>query len=81
MSGYVNIFKIEDKINKLMCFRIDDEKLLEKYKAIWTEIENLKYIELGALPVDDNSDIKSKIRTYNDKIYSNFCDLNVPELI
>ena len=81
MSGYVNIFKIEDKINKLMCFRIDEEKLLEKYKAIWTKIENLKYIELDALPVDDNSDIKPKIRTYSDKIYNNFRDLNVPELI
>ena len=36
MSGYVKIFKVEDKINKLMSFHIDDEKLLEK--AIWTKI-------------------------------------------
>ena len=34
ISGYVKTFKVEDKINKLMSFRIDDEKLLEKYKAI-----------------------------------------------
>ena len=34
MSGYVKIFKVEDKNSKLMSFRIDDEKLLEKYKAI-----------------------------------------------
>ena len=38
MSRYAKIFKVEDKINKLMSFRIDDEKLLEKYKAIWTRI-------------------------------------------
>ena len=25
-----------------MYFRINDEKLLEKYKAIWTKIEDLK---------------------------------------
>ena len=25
-----------------MSFRIDDEKLLEKYKAIWTKIKDLK---------------------------------------
>ena len=32
LSGYVKTFKVEDKINKLMPFRIDDdEKLLEKY--------------------------------------------------
>ena len=37
MSGYVKTFKVKDgdkdKNNKLMSFRIDDEKLLEKYKA------------------------------------------------
>ena len=30
MSGYVKTFKVEDKINKLMSFRINDEKLLGK---------------------------------------------------
>ena len=38
ISGYLKIFKVEDKINKLMSFLKDDEKLLEKYKAIWTSI-------------------------------------------
>ena len=28
MSGYVKTFKVEDEINKLMSFRIDDDKLL-----------------------------------------------------
>ena len=42
MSGYVRKFKIEDKNSKLMCFCIDDDKSLEKYKAIWTKIKNLK---------------------------------------
>ena len=35
MSGYVKTLKVEDEINNLMSFRIDDEKLLEKYKVIW----------------------------------------------
>ena len=38
MSGYVKIFKVKEgdknKSNKLMSFCIDDEKLLEKRKAI-----------------------------------------------
>ena len=50
MSGYVKTFKFKegnkDKSNKLMSFRLDDEKLLEKYKATWTKIEDLKKIEL-----------------------------------
>ena len=49
MSGYVktSIVKEEDKDenNKLMSFLINDEKLLEKYKAIWTKIEDLQWIK------------------------------------
>ena len=36
-----------------MSFSIDDEKLLEEYKAIWAKIEDLKTIKLNALPVYD----------------------------
>ena len=44
MNGYVKIFKVKDgdkdKSNKLMSIRIDDEKLLEKYKTICTKIKD-----------------------------------------
>ena len=44
MIGYVKTFKFKDrgkdKNNKLMYFRIENEKLLEKYKAIWIKIED-----------------------------------------
>ena len=78
MSGYFKTFKVEDKISKLISFRIDDVKLLEKYRAIWTTIEDLKDIKLNALPVYDDKYIKVKIRTYGDKVYTNFGVLNVP---
>ena len=45
MSGYVKRFKIKEedkcKNNKLMSFHLADEKLLEKYKAIWSKIKDL----------------------------------------
>ena len=44
MSGYVKTFKVEDKNSKLISSCIDDEKLLQKYKAIWTKIEGLKIL-------------------------------------
>ena len=48
MSGYIKTFKVKEgdkyRKNKLMPFRIDDEKLLEKYKAIWNKIEGLKNV-------------------------------------
>ena len=79
MSGYVKTFKVKKGGNKLMSFRVDDKKLLEKYKAIWTNIENLKSIELNALPVYDYRYLKTKIRTFGDKVCTNFRGLNVPE--
>ena len=79
ISGYVKTFKVEDKIDKLTSFCIGDEKLLEKYKAIWTKIEDLKNIELDDLPVCNNKQIKTKMRTFGNKIYANFRNLNLPK--
>ena len=62
-----------------MSFCIDDEKLLEIYKAIWTKIEDLKNIELNVLAVYDDRYIKPKTTTYGDKVYTNSRGLNVPE--
>ena len=42
MNGYIKTFK--EKNNKLMTLRIDDDKLLKKYKTIWTKIEDLEII-------------------------------------
>ena len=39
----------------------------------------MKYTELNALPVYDDRYIKTKIRTYNEKIYTIFHGLNGPE--
>ena len=58
-----------------MSLDIDDNMLLEKYKVIWTKIEDLKDIELNALPVYDNRYTKTKIRKYGDTVYDNWvCD-------
>ena len=83
ISAYVKTLKVKDgdndKNNKLMFFRVDAEKIIEKHKTIWIKIEDLKNIELNALPVYDDRYLKKKIRTYYDKIYTNFHNLNLPE--
>ena len=57
-------FKVKDKgknkSKKLMSFHLDDENLSEKYKDIRTKIEDLKNIELNALPVYDDRYIKAE---------------------
>ena len=74
MNGYVKTFQVKDgnkdNTKKLMYLRKDDAKQLEKYKAIWTEIEDLKNIELNALLVCDDRYIKPKIKIYGDKVYT-----------
>ena len=79
VSGYVRTFNIKDGNNKLMFLRIADEKLLEKYKPIWVNIKDLKNVKLNALPVYDDRYIKTKIRIFSDKVYTNFRGLNAPE--
>ena len=59
--------------------RIDDNMLLGQHKIISTKVVDLKDIELHDLPGYGSRYIKTKIRTYGDKVYSNFRCLNVPE--
>ena len=43
-----------------------------------TKTEDLKIIELNALPAYDDVYIKTKIRAKGDKVYTNFGDLDMP---
>ena len=83
MSGFIKTFNVKDgdkyKNNELMSFCIYNKKLLEKYKAIWTKIEELENNELNALPIYDDRYIKAKITTCGDALYTNLRCLNVPE--
>ena len=45
----------------------------------WTKFEDLKNVELKVLPTYDDRYIKTKIRTYGNKVFTNFPALNVPE--
>ena len=73
MSGYVKTFKVENRNNELMPFRIDVEELLERYKSIWTRFEDSKNLKSNALPVYRH------IKTYRDKVYTNFQDIETIE--
>ena len=83
MSGYFKTFKDKDedknKSNKIMSSRIDDDKLLEKYKTILMKIGDLQNINFYTLPVYGDSYIKTKIKTHDNKVFTNFCGLFVQE--
>ena len=84
MSEYDKTFRVEDedenKNNKFMSFCRGYKKLLEENKTIWTKIEELNNIELNDLPFYDDKYIKTKTKTFGDKVYTNFRGLNVPEV-
>ena len=54
-----------------MCF---DEKLLKKYTKIFERVSNFMKIEFDSEPVYGDSDkyIKTEIKSYGDKINTNF---------
>ena len=64
MSKYLKI-KIKIRMNSRLS-ALDDDRLLEKYEASWTKIEDLQNIETNALLVYDNRYIKTKIRKYGE---------------
>ena len=42
MSGYLKRSNVKEGNNELMYLRKDNQKLLEKYKAIWTNIKDFQ---------------------------------------
>ena len=77
MIGYVK--KFDD--NKTMYFKVDDSKLFKKYNKICENICNLLNIEFDSDPLYNGNDnyIKTKIKSYGDKINTNFQGKKVPK--
>ena len=57
-----------------MSFKVIDNKLLKKYTQIWKKVRHLLNIKFDSEPVygDNDKYIKTKIKTYGDKVNTNF---------
>ena len=57
-----------------MSLKVKDKQLLKNYNKIWKKIERLMSIDFDSKPtyVDDDKYIKTKIKTYEDSITTNF---------
>ena len=77
MIGY---FKHFDS-NKTMSFKVNDNRLLKKYTEIWERVSSLMNIEFDSEPVygDNDKCIKTKIKSYGDKINTNFQGKKTPK--
>ena len=76
MNAYTKYFH---KNNKYINLLVSDKKILEKYSKIWYKIKSLIKKELNSEPVYNDKYIKTKIKIYNDKIYTNFQHNKIPK--
>ena len=60
--------------NKTTSSKTNDNKLLKKYTKIWERISSLMKSKFDSEPVSGENDkyIRTKIKSYGDKIYTNF---------
>ena len=67
--------------NATMSFIVKDKKLLKKYSKIWEAIEGLMKITFESKPVygEDVKYKKTKIKTYEDNIITNFHNKKMPK--
>ena len=75
MTGYINkFFENEIKSKITTSLMVKDKQLLKNYNKIWREIERLMSIDFDNRPTygDDDKFIKTKIKTYEDSITTNF---------
>ena len=77
MTGYVRKFNE----NSTMSFRVKDKQLLKNYNKIWEKVEKLMKIDFESKPSygDDNKYIKTKIKTYEKSIITNFYNKKMPK--
>ena len=77
MIGYVKYF--DD--NKATSFKVTDKKLLNKYNKIWKKVEELLNVKFESKPIygEDDKCIKAKIKSYQDKVNTNFQGKKTPK--
>ena len=79
MTAYINKCDEDKNRNKnkntiTMYLKVKDKKLLKNRNEIWKKIETLIGIDFNSEPIygNDNKYIKTKVKTYEDSITTNF---------
>ena len=77
MTWYVRKFNE----NLTMSFRVKDKQPLKNYNKIWEKVEKLMKTDFESKPVYDDDDkyIKTKIKTYEKSIITNFHNKKSPK--
>ena len=73
MIGYLNVFKY---VARKMYFFTDNNEFLKRYTAIWEKLSDLVNEKFDSDPIYNNKYINTKIRSYNNDIKTNFCNID-----
>ena len=57
-----------------MCFLVNDKEFLDKYTKLWGKIKDLIGKKIDSEPIYNDNYIKTKIKSYNNDIRTNFRD-------
>ena len=61
-----------------MSFDVSDNKILKNYKKIWEKVSSLMNIEFDSEPVHGDKYINTKIRSYKDRVDTDFYGKGIP---
>ena len=76
MNDYIKHF---ESGNKTMPFKASDNKLLKKYNKIWEKVSSLINIKFDSAPAFGDKHIKTKIKSYEGRINTNFQGKRIPK--
>ena len=75
----MNAYRRDLDQTKHMSFLVKDDKLLEKYNGIWEKVSQSIREELDSEPVYNEKYLKTKIKSYQEKININFHYNEIPK--
>ena len=76
MNTYVEYF---DKTSGYIKLLVNDKEIWKKYSEIWSKIKSLIKKEFNSEPVYNDKYIKTKIKIYNNRVYTNFQHNKIPK--
>ena len=76
MNAYAKYF---DQNSKCMNLLVNDKEILKKYTDIRNKIKSQIKKEFNSEPVYFDIYFKTKIKVYNDKVYTNFQHNKIPK--
>ena len=76
MNAYAKYF---DKNSKHANLLVNEKEILQKYTKIWNKIKSSIKKEFNVEPLCNGKYIKTKIKIYNDIVYTNYPHNKIPK--